>query len=264
MFEEGERRDNHPVIKDLFPFANEPADVRCWYRLVTSFSFRQLSYGSDKLAAIAGLATECEEQGWCQGYLVGLWKSDILRGLWWNNVGKPRNEHDTNRLFPSWSWTSSNGPVRWDLFPSDQQRIRTRYDIDVESMRVNLSDESKTATKVKGSLTFKAFMVLFTNKNFWSHQDRIFIQEEASPFLRNYSCIPIRPHCCLVRMATWKETCHSPGSDEFTTLFLLLETDHKHKGNLLFRRVGTFSKSHDVPDEQLTINEMVERTMTII
>ena len=276
IFEDGERRDNHPITKDLGRSTDvkQSTDERDWYHLVSLYLQRQLTYNTDKLAAIAGLATEFEEQGWCSGYSVGLWRSDILRGLLWTTGDNYEDaeqfaKREINPLFPSWSWASYDKSfVSWDLYNPGETRIRTRYDSDVESLRVDLSDQSKAAITVKGSMTFKAFMVLLSQDELvlsriqsW-RQDLIFIKREALPHHGlGYLNVPTKRPCWLIRMATWKEQLGSENPVRFNTSFLLLEEAGDEN---VFRRVGIYKRCHDDPDEQLTIHDMVRREITII
>lgn len=282
LFEDGERRDSHPISKDFGRSTDvkQPTDERDWYHLVSLYLKRQLTHTSDKLAAIAGLATEFEEQGWCRGYLVGLWQSDIVRGLLWH-INDPDDDFkdavqfakqfaklEINPQFPSWSWASSDRHHDWDQIRSELRRYRTPYDIDVEGMRVELSEENKAAKAVKGSLTFKAFMILLSHDELvlpeiqpW-HLDLIFRKaKHLSPYWQRYLNVPTKRPCWLARMATWIAWLAPQRQFVFETFFLLLEEAPDEN---VFRRVGIYKRYHDDPDEQLTIHDMVRREITII
>ncbi|KAK4198551.1 heterokaryon incompatibility protein-domain-containing protein [Triangularia verruculosa] len=87
--------------------------LRVWYEWVALFSRRYLSKASDKLPAIAGLASRLRDAS-AATYVARLWKEDIHIGLSW--LG--RESESLKRLqngTPSWSWASVEGDLE---FPS--------------------------------------------------------------------------------------------------------------------------------------------------
>ncbi|KAK4665506.1 hypothetical protein QC763_000410 [Podospora pseudopauciseta] len=85
------------------------ARMRQWYNLVEEYSGRQLSFHTDKLPAIAGIAKE-----WAKSvdlfYIAGLWREDILAGLLWYG-GKTATNPPASSTLPSWSWARYSGKV---------------------------------------------------------------------------------------------------------------------------------------------------------
>jgi hypothetical protein len=84
-----------------------------WYRLVDNFTNLQLTYQSDRLAALSGLAEKFH--GASDEYICGLWRSDFLYGLSWCVYHRP----DTRKSYrqetyqaPSWSWASVTGETK--------------------------------------------------------------------------------------------------------------------------------------------------------
>ena len=84
--------------------------MRSWHTLVTEYSMRDLSWTSDKLPAISGLASQIARH--IDGeYLAGLWRQDLPFGLLWcASHGSGTRVTDKWRA-PSWSWASIDGPV---------------------------------------------------------------------------------------------------------------------------------------------------------
>ncbi|EMD61141.1 hypothetical protein COCSADRAFT_192916 [Bipolaris sorokiniana ND90Pr] len=85
-----------------------------WYNeiLHTHYSTRQLTYASDRLPAISGLA-KLVRGSMNITYLAGLWKERLQFGLCWGVVNiVPRS---TVNASPSWSWTSYETPVCWPM-----------------------------------------------------------------------------------------------------------------------------------------------------
>ena len=112
--------------------------LEAWHALLRDMSYRSLSYSSDNLIAIAGIAAQVQHNTGMT-YLSGLWKEDIPRGLLWARIAEEAEEaEDTsdsesrqhpmvdlpllcykghwNRFSgyqgPSWSWCSIDGPTR--------------------------------------------------------------------------------------------------------------------------------------------------------
>ncbi|KAI1260552.1 heterokaryon incompatibility protein-domain-containing protein, partial [Xylariaceae sp. FL1019] len=83
--------------------------LRQWYRLLTNYSQRGLTYQHDKLKAIAGLADIYAKQTGYQ-YVAGLWAEDIATGLMWQATS--RGVTRTPGTIPTWSWASVNGAIR--------------------------------------------------------------------------------------------------------------------------------------------------------
>ncbi|KAF2679884.1 HET-domain-containing protein, partial [Lentithecium fluviatile CBS 122367] len=80
-----------------------------WDRVITHFSRRQLSYPSDRLPAIQGIANEFEKK-LKDRYMAGLWEGDLVRSLTWASERKYETIPDYSRA-PSWSWASLIVPV---------------------------------------------------------------------------------------------------------------------------------------------------------
>ena len=81
-----------------------------WHDLMTEYSECSLSYSSDKLMAISGLAKRVLSLTlWPDtDYLAGMWRKDLPRGLLWETRRIAR-ETEKLRGIPSWSWASVSG-----------------------------------------------------------------------------------------------------------------------------------------------------------
>lgn len=80
-----------------------------WSMIVWYYSATDLTYGSDRLAALSGIVAR--QHGNNGGrYLAGLWRERLVYQLTWqvlNTSRKPRPEWRA----PTWSWASVDGPV---------------------------------------------------------------------------------------------------------------------------------------------------------
>lgn len=80
---------------------------KTWFNFLEDYSLRSLSYSSDKLPAIAGVAEIFGEKAILGQYLAGLWTHDIGRHLAWEG---PFIRTSGYRA-PSWSWAAYDGPT---------------------------------------------------------------------------------------------------------------------------------------------------------
>lgn len=95
-----------------------PATTEEWKEAVMDFSGLNLTYQSDKLPALSGLATRFQQKH-NVNYLAGLWLNDqIIEQLVWCQNGSQTDqddEHDLAYRAPTFSWASTNAKVFWFL-----------------------------------------------------------------------------------------------------------------------------------------------------
>ncbi|KAH7391631.1 hypothetical protein BKA64DRAFT_747144 [Cadophora sp. MPI-SDFR-AT-0126] len=102
---------------------NSRINLACanWNLMVACYSNLELTFESDKLPAISGIARRIQEVT-NDTYLAGHWKSQLPRSLSWTSV-QPATSGSRSRtsqwLAPSWSWVSVRGPVRFHGGHSD-------------------------------------------------------------------------------------------------------------------------------------------------
>jgi Heterokaryon incompatibility protein (HET) len=86
-----------------------------WEDVVYNFTQRELTFASDLLPAMSGLATM---QAWSTGktYAAGLWVEDLVTGLlWWPRPYTACKRHASYHA-PSWSWASVVGTLIYHDF----------------------------------------------------------------------------------------------------------------------------------------------------
>lgn len=79
-----------------------------WYRILNEYSLRQLSFESDRLDAISGLAERLSRIIGDE-YIGGMWKSNLLECLQWRPDTQDRGKEavrQTRHRAPTWSWAS--------------------------------------------------------------------------------------------------------------------------------------------------------------
>jgi hypothetical protein len=83
-----------------------------WFELVQQYSTRQLTFGTDKAMAMAGIAS-CIQQNTGLNYAAGLWTEMLPFNLLWIAPNNPGSR--PVRSVPSWSWTSVDGKISHPL-----------------------------------------------------------------------------------------------------------------------------------------------------
>lgn len=85
-----------------------------WGEIVEGYTTHDLTYESDKLIAISGIARTFQRNcGLAEStYLAGHWRDDLLRSLTW--YLKIPEKRPSICIAPSWSWASVRGAVRFD------------------------------------------------------------------------------------------------------------------------------------------------------
>jgi hypothetical protein len=147
-----------------------------WYLAVEMYSYRTFTRESDRLRALSGLASRFQDLQ--DGFLYGIWRSDITRGLAWrisgNNGNYSPDTYSGPPSSPSWSWASRPGNL---ITYSDAESPRlTEMDINesltnpstrsLPSQQLSFLDilsvgstDSTTATRTSGVLTCESLRI---------------------------------------------------------------------------------------------------------
>ncbi|KAH6881575.1 heterokaryon incompatibility protein-domain-containing protein [Alternaria rosae] len=121
-----------------------------WYSTVDEYSMRQLTVPSDKLPAMAGIASRVQAITH-DDYLAGHWRRGIERSLFWNANTTHPCEHPARALryrAPSWSWASIDGNISSpsliltsdEVMPPSVQMIEASTQIDGKNPFGSVSD----------------------------------------------------------------------------------------------------------------------------
>lgn len=146
---------------------------KSWYIAVQEYSNRDLTYESDKLSAISGLASEIANELAAltperDEYLAGLWRNDVAQGLLWRGLpGGGPNESTRTATYqaPSWSWAALKCEVQWPAYrwfqsfdPAQHQLLRL-VESSVTPTGLNLMGSiSEAYIKVSGRLIQSALV----------------------------------------------------------------------------------------------------------
>jgi hypothetical protein len=105
----------------------EVKTVKKWRADVEDYCSRQLTFWTDRLPALSGIASRYSMDVKSE-YLAGLWLSDFPRCLGWYRrelsdcpTGKPCMQRSLENGVPSWSWASISDRVMW-LWETDFDR----------------------------------------------------------------------------------------------------------------------------------------------
>ena len=100
---------------DVDPELQERA-YRCWRDVCSQYSGCVLTFPSDKLIALAGLA-QCIGNITKDQYVAGLWRKSLKHDLLWHvcGTGEPRRRPSGYRA-PTFSWASIDGEIDGDIY----------------------------------------------------------------------------------------------------------------------------------------------------
>lgn len=92
-----------------------------WLQLVQSYSQLELTYNTDRLPALSGIAYLVASRT-NDSYIAGLWKEDIAAGLLW--YVWPCQPINPTYVAPSWSWASAAST--WTLDPTRRRFLNLK------------------------------------------------------------------------------------------------------------------------------------------
>ncbi|KAI3401211.1 hypothetical protein diail_11917 [Diaporthe ilicicola] len=81
-----------------------------WWHIVRHYSKAKLTYSSDRLPALSGIAARQRQLTGGQ-YLAGMWRESLITQLPWQLVGKKRRRPEWRA--PTWSWASVDGAATY-------------------------------------------------------------------------------------------------------------------------------------------------------
>jgi hypothetical protein len=97
----------------------DPRKHSWWARIVDEFTRRDLTYVTDRLAALSGIA-KAYERSTGKTYLAGNWKEELLSQLSWNRTGCAEMTVSLDQ--PSWSWVKMSGRTAFRTAPRPSDR----------------------------------------------------------------------------------------------------------------------------------------------
>ena len=136
-----------------------------WHKTVEAYSQRKLTYESDRLPALSGIAKRMQKQvspacAASNRYLAGIWERDLLSGLTWRCIGvtQERDSGQTHYI-PTWSWASVPGPV---VYPTRGELDPNQPTARVVQAECTLAGLDPTGAVAGGKLTIAGPLIEVT------------------------------------------------------------------------------------------------------
>ncbi|KAH7348126.1 heterokaryon incompatibility protein-domain-containing protein [Pyrenochaeta sp. MPI-SDFR-AT-0127] len=93
-----------------------------WHKIIQLYSPLHITYQSDRLPAISGLAKYLQSRG-CGEYVAGIWVQNIFVDLMWSNFGRTSRPEEWRA--PSWSWICADfAYIRFPVLATNVQTLR--------------------------------------------------------------------------------------------------------------------------------------------
>ena len=138
------------TFSDLRPSDSIDSNEK-WLQWVKAYTKTDLTKNSDKLVAIAGIATTVQRMlDWPEAdYLAGMWRQDLAADLLWRAAGVGTKIQPY--VAPSWSWASVKGEI---YFHSSEDRNVVRSSLAIRILKSNVTPVTGAMGPVKyGCLT---------------------------------------------------------------------------------------------------------------
>lgn len=160
-----------------------------WDRLCQAYSSKDISFITDKLVALSGLAREFHVLLRNDRYVAGHWYSMLPGSLLWRTTSSkrlrplPGASKQTTWVAPSWSWLSANHPVRFGRIDRSDA-LASVLDADVQA-----AGEDTMAALESASLTMRGFVRRLTIYPDWKPASVIYndwhrlVTEEGHEFV---------------------------------------------------------------------------------
>ncbi|KIM97205.1 hypothetical protein OIDMADRAFT_57839 [Oidiodendron maius Zn] len=125
-----------------------------WQTAVRDYTHRNLTYDTDKLPALSGLA-EVFKHHLNDEYVAGLWKNNLLYDLLWHGSGNFKET--VSYLAPTWSWACIDGPITFPgIGKSDTKWRPIAY---VRHVMVKPLTSTVTGQLIGGHLRLSGFLI---------------------------------------------------------------------------------------------------------
>ena len=114
-----------------------PISPAIWNRVVEAYSTRKLTFSSDKLVALSGIAQAIHLQS-NDEYIVGMWRSKLEEQLCWklSYNGQVNNSKEiVPYRAPTWSWASVDGVIDFESSWDPSEMIVNIKVLEVEIIR---------------------------------------------------------------------------------------------------------------------------------
>jgi hypothetical protein len=131
------------------------AVMQHWHDIVREYSALQLSFQSDRLPAIAGIARQygTAHKSRLGRYVAGLWEHTLAHDMIWLFHAGYHSQRPDSYCGPSWSWASTTGCVMTNAYS------RARDDLEIEDFHIDLDGWDEFGLVKFGELTVKGYLL---------------------------------------------------------------------------------------------------------
>ncbi|CAM1504626.1 Fc.00g022170.m01.CDS01 [Cosmosporella sp. VM-42] len=180
-----------------------------WFHFVKQYSYTGFTNPQDRLLALSSVAKAVQPYLGGHGYIAGLWKNDIIRGLAWK-CHRPHSQTADPKI-PSWSWAAALGGIELLVFAIRMYRYDLVELLDIAATPVSAANPF--GRLIRGSVTLKGKLALewlprtarteLTQYNpdlniYWDDaqnldgfQTRTVTEKPSKPELQRYPLLPI-------------------------------------------------------------------------
>lgn len=261
------RTEGDGIPRNAFSAANivVETDVPCiegcalqpWWRMVTAYSARHLTFPSDKLLAISALA-HVYQSSTRLTYLSGLWKESLPQDLCWSvSESCPRTCRPGEFRAPSWSWAAVDGEIKMWMHEFMPSTIEINVDgVEVEGF---LGSSASLIKSSFGQVTDTIIIIKGKTAPAVWHWDKQLIVLEGEKFLAHADALEdnaknVLVLVLLVAEPNWE---NSPGTKRCGLLLSAVGTD-------TYRRVGFFECLNFHTDCNRVFSKFETRTIRLV
>jgi len=233
--------EDHQRNRSEVPEGSDPKEHwEHWQTLCSHYSYRELTFPSDKLPAISGIASNFAAKSHSK-YLAGLWQDNLVHDLFWQSSDTATKSPEYRA--PSWSWASLDGRILWPswrfcLNCTGCKLYCTVLDVGTSQAGMNPYGAVKDGfLKVRGRL--EEMDVVMINENRSRRRWRLVYNGKGIGSAKMDRIIPTSTNRY---QALTVATCRELGANRTLTRGLLLQKNGRERGSHVeFERVGTFT-----------------------
>jgi hypothetical protein len=172
--------------------------LEIWRFILSSYTSLNLTFGTDKLPALAGIVKHIQPL-FGNTYYAGIWKdSSILLLGWYCIGGSTRRPRPVEYRAPTWSWALTDNPITfWLPFP----RSETVFDLKVLAVETTAIGEDTATRGASGYLLVEGPLNLITINEDWvssivdGKPTTISRRGSDSPWLDEDAELPVDLYC---------------------------------------------------------------------
>ncbi|RTE74087.1 hypothetical protein BHE90_011483 [Fusarium euwallaceae] len=130
----------HNALDQGSPFVSG----RYWRQVVERFSGLSITYNTDRLPALAGLAKAIQEET-NDVYTAGHWKETLLPSLLWFRLQTDASDPARLADAPSWAWSSTSSQIKFTSLDESDFPSRAAKSYNIMAKLINVSAQPKTS-----------------------------------------------------------------------------------------------------------------------